>query len=83
MLNRIDELQKSLPNPNPDNRKTFEALTEELNINEHYSDNHVNELIDVLEKITNYFIVKTIENNEITAPPTPSTPPTPPSTPMD
>jgi len=78
LLDRIDELQKSLPNPNPDNRKTFKALTEELDIDEYYSEDHVNELIDVLEKTTNYFIVKAIEKNELL-----TTPPTPPTPPMD
>ncbi|XP_029344206.1 uncharacterized protein LOC100573813 isoform X2 [Acyrthosiphon pisum] len=75
LLNRIDELQKSLSNLNPNIRKTFKALTEELDIDEHYSDDHVNELIDVLEKTTNYFIIKAIEKNEsLTTPPTPPTP---------
>jgi len=73
LLNRIDELQKSLSNPNPNNRKTFKALTEELDIDEHYSEDHVNELIDVLDKITNYFIVKAIQKNEsLTTSPTPT-----------
>jgi len=73
-------LQKSLSKTNPNNRKTFKALTEELDIDEHYSDDHINELIDVLEKTTNYFIVKAIEKNEsLTTPPISPTPPTPPT----
>jgi len=56
-------LQKLLPNPNPNNRKIFKAVTEELDIDERYSDDHVNELINVLDIITNYFIVKAIETN--------------------
>jgi len=72
-------VQKSLSNPNPKNRKTFKAVTEELGIDKLYSDDRVNKLIDVLEKTTNYFIVKAIEKNEsLTMPPTSPTPPTPP-----
>lgn len=78
LLKRIDALQKSLSNPNPNNRKTLKAVTEELDLDEHYSDDHVNELIDVLEITTNYFIVKAIERNALLKePPTPPTPPTP------
>ncbi|KAL5240417.1 hypothetical protein ACI65C_007827 [Semiaphis heraclei] len=86
LLKRVEDLQKSLPNPNPNNRKTFKAVTEELDIDERYSDDHVNKLINVLEIITNYFIVKAIETNRngllTTTSSTSIASPTPPTPPM-
>ncbi|XP_060854816.1 uncharacterized protein LOC132932452 isoform X2 [Rhopalosiphum padi] len=71
LLEQIEESQKSLPNPKTDNRKIFNALIEELEIDQRVSDDKVNELIDGLEKITNYFISSGIKKNEIlTTPPT-------------
>ncbi|XP_026804277.1 DNA-directed RNA polymerase II subunit RPB1-like [Rhopalosiphum maidis] len=71
LLKQIDESQKSLPNPKTDNRKIFNALIEELDIDQRVSDDKVNELINGLEKITNYFISSGIKKNEIlTTPPT-------------
>jgi len=71
LLKEIDESQKSLPNPKTDNRNVFNALIEELDIDQRVSDDKVNELIDGLEKITNYFISSGIKKNEIlTTPPT-------------
>lgn len=71
LLEKIDELQKSLPNPNTNNRKIFEALIEELDIDEHVDDDKVNELINGLEKTTNFFISSGIKKNDLlTIPPT-------------
>ncbi|KAF0768113.1 NAD-dependent protein deacetylase HST1-like [Aphis craccivora] len=72
LLEKIDEFQKLLPNPNTNNRKIFEALIEELDIDERVDDDvKVNELINGLEKTTNYFISSGIKRNELlTIPPT-------------
>ncbi|KAE9534478.1 hypothetical protein AGLY_008568 [Aphis glycines] len=72
LLEKIDEFQKLVPKPNTNNRKVFEALIEELDIDERVDDDDkVNELINGLDKTTNYFISSGIKRNELlTNPPT-------------
>lgn len=66
LLEKIDEFQKLVPKPNTNNRKVFEALIEELDIDERVDDDDkVNELINGLDKTTNYLISSGIERNEL------------------
>jgi len=73
LLKHIDKLQKSLPKLNIKSREIFKALTEKLGIDKQVCIDRLNELISGLEKITNYFIYRAIEKNELS-----TTPPTPP-----
>ncbi|XP_025205255.1 uncharacterized protein LOC112601721 [Melanaphis sacchari] len=64
LLEKIDEIQTTLPNPHTNNGKIFEALIEELDIDQRFDYSLVNELIDDLNKITNFFISSGLKKNE-------------------
>lgn len=62
LMNYINNLKIKLPDPQVDSKLVFEVLTSTMDFDENVSEEEINKLIQILSKITNYFINSALNN---------------------